>query len=251
MIKLSAEPRKKTGKQLNTLRKKGKLPAVVYGAETKKPLSIAVDYKDFKEIYKEVGGTSLISLKIKGKGKEYPVLIHDYQKHPLTDNFLHVDFYQASLEEEVEATVPIVFTGTSIAVEGKEGTLVKNMSEIQVKALPQKLPSKIEVDISSLEDFEDHITVEDLDLPEGAKFLREPDEIIASVTPPEEVEEELEKPIEEKVEEVETVEEATEEEAPEEGVEPKADEEKPGEEKKEEEKPAGKDKQESSQGKKE
>ena len=87
------------------------------------------------------------------------------------------------------------------------GTLIKEIQELEVKALPEKLPHEIKVNIENLKTFEDEILIKDLKLPEGVKIQREPDEIVAVVTPPEKVEEELEKPIEEKVEEVEKVEE--------------------------------------------
>ena len=86
------------------------------------------------------------------------------------------------------------------------GTLVKNISEIEVKALPQHLPKEIKINVEELKTFEDKVLIKDLQLPEGVKILRSPEEIIAHVAPPEKVEEELQKPIEEKVEEVEKVE---------------------------------------------
>lgn len=83
---------------------------------------------------------------------------------------------------------------------------MKNISEVEVKSLPQKLPKEIRVEVSGLKTFEDNIKVSDLKLPAGVKVLKEPEEIIAVVLPPEKVEEELVKPIEEKVEEVKIVE---------------------------------------------
>ncbi len=209
MLSLTVKIRKNIGKKLDSEREKGKLPAVVYGPEVEN-LPLQVDYKEFEKIFSKIGETSLLSLKIKDKKKEYPVLIHEVQKDPITDEFIHVDFYQAPLREEVEATVPLIFEGESQAVEEQEGTLVENMREIEVKALPQKLPPEIKVDISNLKTFEDHILVKDLNIPEEVEIRRGPEEIVASVTPPEEIEEELAEPIEEKVEEVETVEEAKE-----------------------------------------
>jgi len=83
---------------------------------------------------------------------------------------------------------------------------VKNISEIEVKALPQHLPKEIKINVNGLETFEDKVLIKDLQLPEGVKILRSPEEIIARVAQPEKVEEELKKPIEEKVEEVEKIE---------------------------------------------
>ncbi|MDI6591868.1 MAG: 50S ribosomal protein L25 [Patescibacteria group bacterium] len=209
MLSLQAKIRKIKGKKVKNLRKKGILPGVLYGPKIKEALSVEVDSKQFEKIYQEAGESSLISLEI--KDKKIPVLIHEVTKDSLTEKPIHVDFYQPSLEEEVEATVPLIFEGEAPAVKDLGGTLLKNISEIEVKALPQKLPKEIKVRIESLKTFEDNILIKDLKLPEGIKILRNPEEIVASVSPPERVEEELAKPIEEKVEEVKEVEKKKEE----------------------------------------
>jgi outer membrane biosynthesis protein TonB len=86
------------------------------------------------------------------------------------------------------------------------GTLIKEIQDIKIKALPQSLPHSIKVSVAKLNTFEDEVLINDLEIPEGVKVMRDKKEIIAKVVPPEKVEEELEKPIEEKVEEVEKVE---------------------------------------------
>lgn len=212
MLSLSAKIRKEFGKKVKNLRKKGIIPAVLYGPEIKKTLSLEIDEKQFEKVYKEAGESSLISLEISNQKQKIPVLIHEVESDPLTEKPIHVDFYQPSLEEEVEATVPIIFEGEAKAVKDLGGTLVKNISEIEVKALPQKLPKEIKVNVVGLKTFEDSILIKDLKLPEGVKILKDSDEIVAKVSPPEKVEEELVKPIEEKVEEVEKVEKRKEEE---------------------------------------
>jgi len=208
MLSLSAEIRKDLGKKVKNLRKKGILPGVLYGPKIEtRPLEI--DLKEFEKIYKEAGESSLISLEI--DKKKSLVLIHEVKSDPLTEKPIHVDFYQPSLEEEVTAEVPLVFEGEAAAVKDLGGTLVKNISEVEVKALPQNLPHEIKVNIDCLKTFEDNILIKDLLIPKEVKILKEPGEIVAAVSPPEKVEEELEKPIKEKVEEVEKVEEKAEE----------------------------------------
>jgi len=206
MLSLSAKIRKELGRKVKTLRQKDILPAVIYGPKLKS-FPLEIDLKEFEKIYKEAGESSLISLEIdpEGKKRKFLVLIHDTQSDPLTGKLIHVDFYQPSLEEEVEATVPIIFEGEAPAVKNLGGTLVKNISEVEVKALAQKLPKEIKVNLGKLKTFEDHILIKDIPLPEGVKILKNLEEIVASVLPPEKIEEELEKPIEEKVEEVERV----------------------------------------------
>lgn len=208
MLSLSAKIRKDLGKKVKVLRKKGILPGVLYGPKIEtRPLEI--DLKEFEKIYKEAGESSLISLEI--DKKKFLVLIHEVKLDPLTEKPTHVDFYQPRLEEEVEAMVPLVFEGEAPAVKDLGGTLVKNISEVEVKALPQNLPHEIKVNIDRLKTFEDNISIKDLIISKEVKILKEPKEVVAAVSPPEKVEEELEKPIEEKVEEVEKVEEKVEE----------------------------------------
>jgi len=205
MIILSAKIRKDLGKKTETLRKKGILPAVLYGPKIKN-LNLEIDLKEFEKIFEVAGESSLISLSIDGKKTKFLVLIHQIQKDPLTNKPIHVDFYQPLLEEEIEVAVPIILEGSSPAVKELGGTLVKNISEIKVKAKPQNLPHEIKIDISRLKTFEDNIKILDLKLPEEVKILGELEEILVFVSPPEKIEEELAKPVEEKVEEVEKIE---------------------------------------------
>jgi len=212
MLALSAKIRQNNfGKKTKALREKGLLPAVVYGPKIK-ALPLELDYKSFEKVYKEAGESSLISLEIEKEKEKPPVLIHEIQRDPLSDKIIHVDFYQVPLTKEVEAKVPLIFEGEPPAVKELGGTLLKNISELEVKSLPQNLPKEIKIGVLNLKTFEDHILIKDLKLPKEVKVLKDPEEIVASVTPPEKVEEELEKPIEEKVEEIEKVEKKKEEE---------------------------------------
>ncbi len=198
MITLDAKKRETAGRAVEKLRKQQIMPAVLYGPEIKN-MNIEIDLKDFEAVYKKAGESSLISLKV---GKDsYSVLIHEVKLDPLKGTPLHADFYQPILTEEVEASVPLVFEGEPPAVKELGGTLIKEVQEIEVKALPEKLPHEIKVDVSSLETFEDEILVKDLKLGEGVSVNKEPGDIIALVTPPQK-EEELEKPAEEEAEKV-------------------------------------------------
>ena len=85
-------------------------------------------------------------------------------------------------------------------------TLIKNMSDLEVRALPQNLPHEIHVSIETLKNFGDHILVKDIALPKDVKATAKPEEIVVSAIEPAKVEEELAKEIEEKVEDVEKVE---------------------------------------------
>jgi len=201
MLNLSAEIRKE-GDNVKSLRVEGKLPAVLYGPKIKN-ISLELNYRDFERVLEEAGESSLISLEVKGEKKPFQILIHEIQEDPLTGKFIHIDLYQPDLKKEIEANVSLVFVGESEAVKSLGGTLIRNITEIEVKALPQNLPHEIRVNIEKLKTFEDHIKISDLEISKEVEILKDAKEIVALVVPPAKAEEELEKPIEEGVGEAE------------------------------------------------
>lgn len=210
MISLVVQKREETGKKLKKLREEKMIPGIIYGKEAKN-LPVKVDYKKFKETYKIVGESSILNLKIEGENKEYPVLIREVQKDPLTENIIHVDFYQLPMNKEVGVTVPFEFEGVAPAEKERGAILVKNLHEIEIKALPKNLIHSIKIDLSSLKNIDDEIRIKDLKLPEGVKIEADPEEIIVVAIAPKE--EKIEEEVVQKPEEVEVIKEK--EEAPE------------------------------------
>jgi len=194
---LKVEKRKTLGRQVKKLRRKGILPANIYGKKVKS-LAVQLDLKDFLPIYQEVGETGIVELKVKGEAKVRPVLIHNLQIDPVWDKPLHADFYQVNLKEKVTSNIPIETVGESVIVNQKEGILIQPLTEVEVEALPGSLPDKFEVDISSLKKIGDAITVDDLKPPTGVKVLAAAGEILVKIEPL--TKEEVKAPSEEKVE---------------------------------------------------
>ena len=189
-LKINAQKRKIIGKKVRQIRQEEKLPVVVYG-KGKKSQSLIVDQKDFLKIYKEAGRTTLVDLSIDDK-VSFKTLIHDIQKHPVTDEILHIDFYQVKMDEKIKTEVPIVFEGISKAVDEKDANLVKNKDIIEIEALPNDLIHEIKVDISPLENYDDAIYIKDLKVPQNVEIIGESDEIVVLAQEPIS-EEELEK----------------------------------------------------------
>jgi len=154
MIQLSAKKREVTGKKVETLRKEGFIPAVLYGPGSVS-LALSVAKKEFDMAYKEAGESSLVSLNV-DKDKSL-VLIRGVQHHPLSGLAIHVDFYQPRLDEKIKIMVPVHLEGEAPAQKNFEGTLIQNVNEVEVSSLPQDLPSEIIVDVSMLETLEDRI----------------------------------------------------------------------------------------------
>lgn len=183
MLSLVVKGRKEIGKKIKTLRNEGFLPGIVYGKEIGN-LPIIVKYQDFKDILKKISEGTIVNLKI--EKKNYPVLIREIQRDPLSEKFLHVDFYQLPMDKEVEVNIPLVFEGVAPAEKELGGVLIKNLHEVKIKALPKNLIPSIKVDISSLSSLESEMKIKDLKLPPKIKILENSEEIVALVKKEEE-----------------------------------------------------------------
>jgi len=206
MLELLAKVRSELGCHVESVRKKGFIPAVLYGQGVKN-LNLSINYNTFEKIYQEAGETTLIKIKIKDgeSKKERVVLIHDLVRDPVNNYFVHIDFKQIKMDQVINVEVPLVFVNESEAIKSEGGVLVKSIQVVEIEALPQDLISEIEVDISVLETFDDNIYLKDLKVSEKIKLTGDLEEVVASVTPPrsEEELEELEEAPTESVEEVE------------------------------------------------
>jgi large subunit ribosomal protein L25 len=184
MIKqtLKADARKIYGRKVKKLRKEGLLPGNIYGKKIKSE-AVQVALKDFDKVFKEVGETGLLTLTV---GKiEKPVLIHNLQVDPVSEEPVHVDFLQVDLKEKVEADVPVEITGESPAEKQAVGTVVQYINEIGVEALPMDLPEKFVVDTSELAEVDQSILVKDLKVDRAKVDIKiGEDEIVVKVEPP-------------------------------------------------------------------
>lgn len=175
MITLPVQKRDAKNESLSSLRSKGYLPGVVYGAHHEST-PISVDAKAFAKVLREAGEATIVSLS--GVGAAFPTLIHEIAFDPLTSEPRHVDFYAVTKGEKVQVAIPLTFVGESAAVEAG-ANLVKVLHEIEIEADPMNLPHAIEVDLSMLKVVDDKILAKDLAYPAGAVLVGEPEEVIA------------------------------------------------------------------------
>ena len=183
MYSLSATLRTSRGHHLNVDRKNGRLPAVIYGPHRKEAASLMVDAKAFLAVWKKAGESSLITLDIEGE-KQTKVLVHDIAFDPVKDHPVHVDFYEMDLSKPVTLHVPVHFEGDAPAEKVLGGVLLKQLHEIEISALPDRIPHNIPVDVSVLATFDDRIMLGDLKLPEGVRLTGDNETVIALVDAP-------------------------------------------------------------------
>jgi large subunit ribosomal protein L25 len=224
-INLEAQVRKTTGNgPSRELRREGRIPAILYGPKTD-PIMLSIDNQAFEQIVKKSStGSLLLKLEIKnGQTSARSAMIKELQTHPVTGQFLHIDFYEVDLTRKINAMVPVTVTGKSQGVEDG-GILQIVRREVEVFCLPTTIPEAIEVDISELE-MGGSIHINEIPLPSDVELPEDVDFTIVTVLAPK-IEEEV---VEE--EELAEGEEEAEEGAPEEaeGEEAPAEEESKGE----------------------
>ena len=166
-----------------TDREQGVVPAVLYGPEIE-PVSISIDPRTFERLYKEAGESTLIDFTVEGENEPTKVLIQDVQYDEIKERFIHVDFRQIKMGEKMFATAELSFTGESPAVKALGGTLIKQQETINITCLPKDLVNHIDVDLSTLQTFDDSIHIKDLPFPAGVSAVDDGDFLIAKVSAP-------------------------------------------------------------------
>jgi large subunit ribosomal protein L25 len=193
IIKLNAQPRQETGKgAARSLRRAGRIPAVLYGANIEsRPLSVSI--QELERMFNNPQFTrGLINLAVEDSGnRRQTVMIKEFQRDPVKDHFLHIDFYEIKMDQKISVMVPVTTTGTSNGVE-EGGILQIIRRELEVYCLPANIPEQIEIDITSLE-MGDSVHVSEVPLPENVEIPYEVDFTILTVVSPkmEEPEEEV------------------------------------------------------------
>ncbi|MFC1711054.1 50S ribosomal protein L25 [Patescibacteria group bacterium] len=196
---VKADTRKLFGRKVKKLRAENVLPANLYGKKTKSQ-ALKVNLKEFIKTYKEVGETTVVDLVIGNSKAVVPVLIHNLQVDPVSQDPLHVDFHKIDLKQKVQVAIPIELKGQAPGA-SKGGALINFVNEIEVEALPTDLPDKLELDVSVLTEIGQSISVKDLKVDKTKiKVLADENQLLVKIEEPKEEKEE-EKPAEEVSEE--------------------------------------------------
>ena|SRR5579864_378517 len=185
---VKAKPRENSGtRAAKELRREGVIPGVVYGRDFGAPLPVSIDARELRVALHGHGSSTVLNLDIEGRGTT-PVIVQERQHDVVTKRLIHVDLHAISLDEVVEARVPLVLVGASPGV--KEGGILDFvLREVAIKALPTDIPDSIQVDVGALNMF-DTVHARDLIAPHGVTIDENPDEIIVSILPPSKAEEE-------------------------------------------------------------
>ena len=166
-VKLKAEPRTNVGRSgVSKLRARGIIPAVIYGGKVK-PQALQVAARDINAMMSHASGENvLVDLEIAGEKSNLAALVQEVQHSPVGGEIVHVDFHAISMDETIQAEVPLEPTGTPVGVKTFGGLLEQSLRALAIECLPRDLPDRITVDVSQL-NIGDSIHVRDIQMPSG------------------------------------------------------------------------------------
>src|SRR2546423_1038119 len=173
-VKLKVEPRTEIGRSAaRRLKARGIVPAVVYGGKEKsQPLQVSA--RDINAMLSHASGENiLVKLEIAGQQATRTALLQEVQHSPVGGDVLHVDFHAISMDEKIQADVPLEALGVATGVKNFGGLLDQNLRALAIECLPRDLPDKITVDVSAL-NIGDSIHVRDIKLPPGVTAKVQP-----------------------------------------------------------------------------
>lgn len=173
---LTAELRTETKKgAARRLRRRGRIPAVMYGHRD--PLLLSIDAREFSRKFQQISESTIIHL---AAGDDtYDVLVKDYQVDHIIERLEHIDFFEIERGRVLRARVLLHFVGNPVGV--REGGLQELLvHEVEVESLPRDLPERIDVDIENLA-VGQSLHVRDLVVPDGVRVLTSPDQVVALI----------------------------------------------------------------------
>ncbi len=180
---LQAAPRNRAGKGVaRTLRREGKIPAVIYG-RGRDPEALALDATAVTRLLAEAGAaTKLVEVAVEGRA---PVnaLIREVQRNPVRPaDIIHLDLYEVRAGEKITVEVPINFVGSPEGVRNFGGVLDMTMHHLEIEVLPTEIPEHLDVDVTAL-NIGQSIHVSDLQFT-GLRILNDPRQTVCTVVAP-------------------------------------------------------------------
>lgn len=181
MLTLSCEPRGLTKSARSDARRRGFVPAVVYGKGLD-PAPIMVPFGELREALKQGGRNHLIRLEGAGVDQPRTVLIKDVEIDGVHDSIIHVDFFQPAAGRKVRIRVPVQLVGEETLL--KRGLILTHqLHEVEVECLPDQVPAALFLDVSGFESGQ-HGSLGDLRVQAGVRICSPLEMVVANVEAP-------------------------------------------------------------------
>jgi len=180
-LTLQATNREVLGKKTRFLRRQGITPTHLFGHNLES-LALQCDTTQLQHIIAQAGMSRLINLRIDNDKQPKSVFIREVQRDVLSNQLLHVDFYQVIKGEKIAVDVPIVLVGEAPAMKEKGRMLTRGITSLSIECLPDSMPPQIEIDLSPLEEVEQAIYVRDIVLSPDITVHADPDQLLVKIS---------------------------------------------------------------------
>ena len=191
-LELKVTNREILGKKVKHLRRQGITPVHLFGHGIES-LALQCDTGELERVLSQAGQTRLINLKLAKEKKPRTVVLREFDRDWRKGELVHVDFYQVKMEEKIKLEVPVVLVGEAPALKSKTNMLAHELGTLTIECLPAKIPTSLEVDISSLTELDQAIRVKDVTLDKDITVLNTPELVVVKISsrPVEKVEEKV------------------------------------------------------------
>jgi large subunit ribosomal protein L25 len=184
-ISIELEKREITGKAVKRLRRDGQVPAVIHD-HGKDSVVVMGPFLQMSKMYQQAGKNHPV--KINADGKNYTALIKNATFDPKKNQLSHVVFNAVKANEKVDAEVPVRIRfaeGNEASPAERAGLVVLHQMEaVEVETTPNRIPDALYFDGEKLIAAGDHVTVADLEVPEGVTVKDDPAQPVATVFEP-------------------------------------------------------------------
>jgi large subunit ribosomal protein L25 len=189
-ISLELSPREVLGKKVKRLRRDGMIPVHLYGpgvdiqplqCETTKLIDVLV----------KAGGNTAVTVTIQGGQETHLAFAREIQWGPRRDDILHVDFLAVDASRPVSAQVPITLIGESSGARTAGGTIMQQLRDLNVQALPLEVPRELELDLSTLTEPDGVLRAGDIAIPSGVTLLTDAEDVVVRIEVLRAIEEEV------------------------------------------------------------
>lgn len=181
-VTLEAGSRTTTGKgAARTLRREGKVPAVIYG-HGREPEALTLESTSVAKMLAGASAATMLDVVVDGR-PPVRALLREVQRNPMrAADILHLDLYEVHADEKITVEVPVHLVGTADGVRNFGGVLDQVLRDLEIEVFPGDMPDSIDIDVSAL-GIGDSIYVRDVKL-DKAEILNDPDLPVATVVAP-------------------------------------------------------------------
>ncbi|MSQ15453.1 MAG: 50S ribosomal protein L25 [Dehalococcoidia bacterium] len=182
-LQINAAPRVLFGKKVKALRRNSIIPGNVYG-EGIASTAIQLGRNDFERLRAKGAGRMLLTLHIEGEALPRTVMVREVQRHPVTEDMFHIEFYQVQMDHAIKTSVPLILVGESEAVTKHHGMLMQLLNTLDLECLPGDMVAEVTVDVSRLTEIGQALHVSDLVIGPRVTVLTDPEQLVVRASPP-------------------------------------------------------------------